>query len=106
MGSTASPEICDITLHKFEKKFLEQAKKIITWWRYRDDILVIFDGNLEDFKTLIDKLNQSHPTLKFTYEASTTSINYLDLTIFKGILNELGQTGKQQTERVKRSEPV
>ena len=29
-------------------------------------------------------MNQLHPTLKFTYEASKTSIDYLDLTIFKG----------------------
>ena len=29
-------------------------------------------------------MNQLHPTLKFTYETSKTSIDYLDLTIFKG----------------------
>ena len=40
MGSTASPEICDITLHGLEKQILEKADHILTWWRYRDDILV------------------------------------------------------------------
>ena len=84
MGSTASPEICDITLHDLEKTILTQAEHILTWWRYRDDILVIYNSTLENFKKLIDTMNQMHPTLKFTFEASETSINYLDLTIFKG----------------------
>jgi hypothetical protein len=36
-------------------------------------------------------MNQIHPILKFTFEASDTSINYLDLTIFKGTrFNETG----------------
>ena len=67
-----------------ENKILQQADHILTWWRYIDDILVIYSGELEDFKNLINTMNQLHPTLKFTYEASKTSIDYLDLTIFKG----------------------
>ena len=67
MGSTASPEICDITLHNFEQKITNQAEQILTWWRYRDDILVIYDGTIEDFQNLIDQMNRMHPTLKFTY---------------------------------------
>ena len=96
MGSTASPEICDITLHEFEQRILQQADHILTWWRYRDDILVIYDSHLEDFQNLIHSMNQMHPTLKFTFEASTTSINYLDLTIFKG--KRFQETGKLDTK--------
>ncbi len=84
MGSTASPEICDITLHNLEKQILEKADHIPTWWRYRDAILILYDSTLVNFKSLIQTMNQLHPTLKFTFEASDTSINYLDLTIFKG----------------------
>ena len=29
-------------------------------------------------------LNQSHPTIKFTHESSTHSVDFLDLTIYKG----------------------
>ena len=29
-------------------------------------------------------LNEAHPTIKFTYESSTNSVNFLDLTIYKG----------------------
>ena len=76
--------MCDITLHDLEKQILQQADHILTWWRYRDDILVIYESTLDNFKNLIHTMNQMHPTLKFTFEASDTSINYLDLTIFKG----------------------
>ncbi len=41
MESTASPEICDITLHDLKQQILQQADHILTWWRYRDNILVI-----------------------------------------------------------------
>ncbi len=54
MGSTASPEVCNITLHVLEKQILEKADHILTWWRYRDDILVIYDSVTErtgDYKT-------------------------------------------------------
>ena len=52
--------------------------------RYWDDIQVVYNGNIEAFKTLIHTMNRMHPTLNFTYEASETQITYLDLTIFKG----------------------
>ena len=80
MGSTASPKICDITLHDLENKIPQQADHILTWWRYRDDIRTshtLYSGELEHFKNLINTMNQMHPTLKFTYEASKTSIDYM-----------------------------
>ena len=96
MGSTASPEICDITLHDLENRILQQADNILTWWRYRDDILIIYGGNIEEFKNLVNTMNQMHPTLKFTFEASNCSVNYLDLTIFKG--NRFRETGILDTK--------
>ena len=51
MGSTASPEICDITLHEFEQKITYQAEQILTWWWYRDDILVYTTALLRISKT-------------------------------------------------------
>ncbi len=62
MGLTASPEICGITLHVLEKQILEKADHILIWWRYRDDILVIYDSILDNFKSLIHDMNQIHPT--------------------------------------------
>ena len=63
MGSTASPEICDITLHDLENQILKQADHILTWWRYRDDILVIYNSTLENFKSLINTMNKIFSSL-------------------------------------------
>ncbi|XP_038051962.1 uncharacterized protein LOC119724781 [Patiria miniata] len=84
MGSVASPEICDITLHDFELQISALTDRILFWARFRDDILIVYNGQLESFTQFVHQLNQLHPTLKFTFEASETSITYLDLTIFKG----------------------
>ncbi len=96
MGSTASPEICDITLHDLENQILQQDEHILTWWSYRDDILIIYGGNIDKSKQLVTTMNQMHPTLKFTFEASNSSINYLDLIIFKG--NRFRETGILDTK--------
>ena len=84
MGSESSPEIADITFHHFENEIIPLSKRIIRWLRYRDDILLFFDGSEFELKTFVDHINTLHPTLKFTYESSYSEVNYLDINIFKG----------------------
>ena len=84
MGSQASPEISDITMYEIEMQILAYDNKIVKWWRYRDDILLFYEGTENDLVELIDKFNKVHPTIKFTYDCSQESVQYLDLTIFKG----------------------
>ena len=52
--------------------------------RYIDDIFLIWTGTEPQLTTFLNDLNSFHPSLRFTHEASTTSTNFLDLTIFKG----------------------
>ena len=35
-------------------------------------------------KEFIDYINVSHPTIKFTYESSPHTVDFLDLTVYKG----------------------
>ena len=84
MGSESSPEIADITFHLLENRIKPLSKKIITWLRYRDDILMFFDGTTSELNNFVDQINTLHPTLKFTAEASFTEVSYLDILIFKG----------------------
>ena len=88
MGSQASPEISDITMFEIENTILKFDNKIVKWWRYRDDILMFYRGTREQISDLISKFNNFHPTIKFTYECSQEAVQYLDLTIFKGILTD------------------
>ena len=85
MGTKMAPAYANIFLAELEEKLLENyPTKPILWKRYIDDVLCIWPGKQEDLDTFIKYLNRSHPTIKFTYESSTTSVDFLDITIYKG----------------------
>ena len=84
MGSQASPEICDIVMHFLEKRIISTDPNIIKWLRYRDDILLLYNGNQQELVNLLSRLNSTHEYFKFTMDSSLQMITYLDLNIFKG----------------------
>jgi hypothetical protein len=44
----------------------------------------IYHGNENEIKTLFAIANGHHPLLKFTYEYAQTSMNFLDVNVYKG----------------------
>lgn len=90
MGSESSPEIADITFHHFENEIIPLSKHITRWLRYRDDILLFFEGSELELKTFVDHINTLQPTLKFICESSFSEIKHRDINIFKG--NRFAQT--------------
>ena len=84
MGSQSSPEICDIVMYRLENKIIPTDPNILKWLRYRDDILLLYKGTALELSSLVAKMNEIHPSLKFTMEVSDEEITYLDLKIFKG----------------------
>ena len=96
MGSPASVSIANISLHPLEQLFLETAQDIICFFRYIDDIIWISSGTRESLEEQITHLNTLHPTLKFTAEISNSSIDFLDITIYKG--PNFKNTGKLSTK--------
>lgn len=85
MGSKMAPSYANIFMAELEEKLIANyPKKPILWKRYIDDILCIWSGPPSELNQFIEYLNKSHPTIKFTYESSTTSVDFLDLTIYKG----------------------
>ena len=55
----------------------------VVWKRYIDDVFCIWPGTKNDLQKFIDYLNRAHHTIKFTYESSDFSIDFLDITIYK-----------------------
>ena len=84
MGSQSSPEVCYIVMHRLENKIIPTDPNILKWLRYRDDILLLYKGTALELSSLVGKMNEIHPSLKFTMEVSDEEITYLDLKIFKG----------------------
>ncbi len=49
-----------------------------------DDVLCVWPDNEQELEKFMNYLNSSHDTIKFTYEHSKDSIDFLDTTIYKG----------------------
>ena len=85
MSQKSSGSICNLVVHELEKKILQSTKYIHTQlYRYMDDTLVFWTGSLSQLEDFIQFINTLHGSLKFTYEASVQSIQFLDLVIYKG----------------------
>jgi len=80
MGTNCAVHCANIFLSFFDEEF---APFFSFYSRYIDDIFAIFDGSESDLDLIFLKMNNAIPgiTLNFTY--CRTSVDFLDLTIFK-----------------------
>ena len=59
---------------------LTHKHSIINYFRYVDDILLIFDPNHTDIQAILQDFNALHPNLQFTTEVERdNTLNYLDI---------------------------
>jgi hypothetical protein len=70
----------------------EKYDNIYFYGRYRDDGFLIYHGNENEIKTLFAIANGHHPLLQFTYEYAQTSMNFLDVDVYKGEIFENNAT--------------
>ena len=52
-----------------------------TWLRFIDDIFMIWTHGRNELELFIQHLNTCHPTIKFTAEISSESVNFLDTSV-------------------------
>jgi hypothetical protein len=58
--------------------------QIIDYYRYVDDILIIYNSEHTNIHNILKEFNTVHPNLKFTLETEThNKINYLNITVNK-----------------------
>jgi len=82
MGTKVAPSLANLFMADFENKYVyTYPTKPSIWLRYIDDIFLIWEHTQAELQTFLDHLNTCHPTIKFTYEFSTSSVNFLDTTI-------------------------
>ena len=85
MGASFSPTIANIFMSHILRGFLNQQKiKPTILTRYIDEIFLIWPDTLENLTTFLRDLNSFHPSLHFTFKHSSSTIDFLDLTIYKG----------------------
>ncbi len=86
MGTPVAPTLANLFMGKLEAQALStwEGTQPLVWLRYIDDILMILDSNEEELSRLLAHLNTQISTIKFTASWSSDSIDFLDVTIFKG----------------------
>lgn len=85
MGSACSPTVANIYMSVTLRKFLRtQNNKPLLLSRYIDDIFIIWIHGQKELDQFMCNLNQFNSSLRYTYQYSSTSTDFLDLTIYKG----------------------
>ena len=92
MGKKFAPSYANIFMADFETGAMKKCYlKPSTYFRFLDDIFCVWDHGRENLNTFIEILNSHHPAVKLTADIQENSIDFLDVTIFKGpLLQEKG----------------
>ena len=89
MGKRYAPGYANIDMAVFENEILSSVeKKPLAYYRFLDDIFLIWPHSKDDFLTFFDRLNNQRESIKFKYEISEKSVDFLDITVFKGPIFE------------------
>ena len=65
MGTRMTPSYANLFMGNFEQLAIENAPlKPVVWWRYIDDIFMIWTEGEDNLKTFINYINSIHPTTK------------------------------------------
>ena len=93
MGTKMAPNYAVIFMDYIERKYPDLCTLQPTvWWRYIDDIFMIWPHSREDLDSFINGLNSFHDTIKFTADISETQGHYLDVFLYRDSDGQLQTT--------------
>ena len=84
IGTKMAPPYAIIFMGDLKERILQNFSfKPLVWWRYIDDIFLLWQHGEEKLKEFLDILNGYHPSIKFTSKCSRKQIDFLDAEIIK-----------------------
>ena len=85
IGTKMAPPYAILFMANLEEKFLKNSfLKPYVWWRYIDDIFMIWQHGRENLTKFLEALNSCHPTIKFKAECiSADRVNFLDVDVIR-----------------------
>ena len=84
MGTKMAPAYANIFMGDLEEKLIEEYHTTpIVWKGYIDDVFCVWPGQPPDLENFVAYLNTKHHNIKFTYDCSASSVDFLDLTVYK-----------------------
>ena len=82
MGTKMAPSYANLFMGKFEQEAPPTAPHSpLIWWRYIDDIFLLWTHGEDKLNGFITYLNNLHPTIKFTGSFSYNEIPFLDVNV-------------------------
>lgn len=82
MGTKIGPNYANIFMGALEEKFLGTCSlKPYYYKRYIDDIFLIWHHGESQLLSFVTAFNSVHPSISFTESYSTSTINFLDVTV-------------------------
>ena len=82
MGTCMAPLYANIFMDNLERRMLANTDAISsTWWRYIYDISAIWSHGEEQLTEFLEKVNQFHPSSKFTVKWPMKFVAFLDTTV-------------------------
>ena len=83
-GKIIGPSAANIYMIDFDKAAMSDFKiKPSIFFRFLDDVFLLWNGSLEELKEYETFLNNLIPGIEIKLEASLISVNFLDITIYK-----------------------
>ena len=85
MGTPCAPNFANLFMQHIETMLLRDAPgpTPYIWWRFIDDVFIIWNHSRQELDDFLDYINSSHPSIKFTAEISESQVHFLDVTITK-----------------------
>jgi hypothetical protein len=85
MGTSCAVEFANLFMMSLELTLINQFQEhLLIYKRYIDDGFIIWNSSPDLLLTFLNGFHAMCPSIIITHEASLNSINYLDLTIYKG----------------------
>ena len=82
IGTKFAPGFANIFMEYFEEQFLDSCElKPWVWWRFLNDVFMIWPHSGDELGNFLAKLNSLHENVKFTWEIGLWEIAFLDVWI-------------------------
>ena len=85
MGKRFAPSGANIFMAEWEQQVMTKVTyKLDICFRYLDDIYFLWDYGKECLEDFFKILNRDHPCVSLKHETSLQSVDFLDVTVYKG----------------------
>ncbi|XP_041429012.1 uncharacterized protein LOC121397091 isoform X1 [Xenopus laevis] len=89
MGSNVAPSYANAFMARLEQLHIyldvDFSRHCLAWWRYIDDVFVLWRGDVDSLQRFHGRINGVHPSISFTLVYDLQKIHFLDVLVYKDL---------------------